>query len=151
MYQFCTDHVHDHVRALIVEKIRYLLHPYGQNVPNVTTSQDIYEGEAPVTTTLLESPLSYAVECAKRGENCPRPLTAQQQERFKRRECVVCGNDVSARRGDAKTCSKTCRNKLSNPPNNGRRTIERIKGKGVLFDVRPHLDPEVMRYRLKII
>lgn len=150
MRRFQVDNMHEHVQALIVEKVRYLLHPFGHYVHNVTTLQDTYPDEAPHSTTLLESPLNYIVECTQQQQPAPRPLTPKQQELYERRKCVICEKDISRRRADAKTCSKSCRNHLSNPANNTRRSIQRILDANSLFDARAHIDPKVVRYRLKL-
>lgn len=66
----------------------------------------------------------------------------------KRRACQSCGKDISGQHKKSLFCSakyvgeraaKKCRNNNSNPRNNRKRKIEKIKRKGLLFDIMPFL------------
>lgn len=65
------------------------------------------------------------------------------------RICVTCGRDITDQKSGSQFCSekvfgkeaKKCRNQNSNRRNNYRRKVENIENKGVLFDVRPFIQP----------
>ena len=69
----------------------------------------------------------------------------------KKRYCLSCGNELNpAQKIDSKYCSAKyvgyerahqCRNNSSNPRNNFKNKIKKIEGKGILFDIRPFIDP----------
>lgn len=64
------------------------------------------------------------------------------------RSCLSCGKDITHQDSRSKFCSARfvgeaaahqCRNRDSNPRNNLRNKIRRIKSRGVLFDITPYL------------
>jgi hypothetical protein len=61
-------------------------------------------------------------------------LTAIQKDRLSRRVCVVCETDVSERKSSTKTCSKKCRNQLSNSTHDYTRQIRKDVKEVTLFD-----------------
>lgn len=64
------------------------------------------------------------------------PLNEVQKDRFSRRVCVVCENDVSMKKSSTKTCCKKCRNQLSNSTHDYTRKIRKeVK----LSDIAPPL------------
>jgi len=77
-----------------------------------------------------------------------RALNEIQAQRLKNRQCVICGNDISHARKDAKTCSRFCRNRLSNPFNSVKRTLLTIERRSPTLFASGGVEEQTVRARI---
>jgi hypothetical protein len=130
------------------EQFRELLQKYGQNLNGLIRSQikneweNLFENCTILPTA--QTPELYKFPVKVKGKNVQLSPIAGTIKK----ECISCGKDISCQRGSSKFCSPKyvgdreahkCRNKDSNQRNNRKAKIERIKSRGLLFDITPHL------------
>ncbi len=123
--QYKQDSVHDKVRELIVSKWRELLQPnLGKTSHKVTILESVPNQKSNISFH-TKLPLVHRVTLCETQIDRLRNLTTSQRVLFNQRKCVICEQDISHKRRDAKTCSKKCRNKKSNLYQNKLRKLKK--------------------------
>jgi len=123
--QYKQDSVHDKVRELIVSKWRELLQPnLGKTSHKVTILEGVPNQKSNISFH-TKLPLVHRVTLCETQIDRLRNLTTSQRVLFNQRKCVICEQDISHKRRDAKTCSKKCRNKKSNLYQNKLRKLKK--------------------------
>ena len=132
-----------------VKKFRKLVVKYGNNWQTIVLNllknewQNLFKNYPNLPSGQIRKLPEFTIKI--KGKNGEKVLSPEK------RYCLSCGKELNpAQRANSKFCSAKfvgyekahqCRNNNSNPRNRFKRKIETIRGRGLLFDIIPYIDP----------